>query len=109
MTRVYDIKDPVMVYNASNQWTLVEAADIDKALASGWLKEPAGDIYTAPSEYPGTIEFTEEAPSDPLAAMTKAQLMKHAAANGVEVTDKMTKAQLIETINAKESTDGSPA
>lgn len=58
-----DYDTPTMIYNALNQWTIIDATDLDAFLAAGWKSTPGGDIYTAPTEYQGTLDLPPAAPA----------------------------------------------
>jgi hypothetical protein len=107
MTRQFPTYDnPVMVYTAKNEYAVIPQEELDSALAAGWFTEPQStDVVTA---FLGELVFEpvkekpkgNETPS--LDKLNKAELLAKAAELGLEVTDKQTKAEIVEAILAAE-------
>lgn len=71
--------------------------EVDEALAINLLNRGKATLATAEDG----VEFGAEDDTD-LSRLNKAQLLEHAKANGVDVDDSLTKAQIIAAIEAKQ-------
>lgn len=50
------ITSPVMIYQGE-YYTVIEAANLEAAVAMGWSATPTTDIYTTPKEFGEMLSF----------------------------------------------------
>jgi hypothetical protein len=108
MSKTYpNYQTPTMIYNQQNQFTIIDAADVEAFVAAGWSTAPSGDIHTAPTEFPGEVALPDGAPPpvilDDLSTMTQAQLLAYAGNMGLELSPKLSKAKIIDAIQAAQA------